>query len=603
VESNSSSARPDQRTDPAAASTSRQLTERPPNGTQRPSTTVSLLAIIGTVSYASCVVAIVVGSALLTGVGGLIVGGVLALLSIPLAAYSGDQLLLSARGREIARTVDEIRELKECGGPLLAQLFSRSAVVGVRSSCEPPRHHLTGSLDPTAAEEAIAHRECSIHQAEFAAPHDQSPADPSGRAAAVDFWGALDDMEQKDLLGRGRQVTYAAHEVLCRQGEAADHVIVIRSGWVQVCVGDPENQRPIAMRGPGDLIGERAAFHEHLRSATIVALQPVDALIVSTTDFAAFVSAHPQIVSLVENQIYGRLTEDHGAYAADEFVGAQRRLALVLAQVTTGTSAHRSGLLAISLRELASQAAVSVDTARSVVYFWQARKLVRVGRERITFLDIDILLQLCRESSKMPVHRVRPKSWAGHNCSVLLTDITAFGGKYRDDQDRRTIRSASYKMLTSALEHSKVPWSRCHREDRGDGVLVLVPPDIPTVSVLDPMLARLAADLRRHNHQASRAIGIQLRVAVHVGPVVSDDHGMSGESIILTARMLEAPAFKDEITKTGADLGIIASTFVYDTVIRHGPGYVNPSDFQLVKVGVKEARFSAWTHMYGGVTA
>jgi hypothetical protein len=175
----------------------------------------------------------------------------------------------------------------------------------------------------------------------------------------------------------------------------------------------------------------------------------------------------------------------------------------------------------------------------------------------------------------------------------LLVDITAFGRHDRNDDDRRTIRNVMYTILQEACENSDVPWLACHREDRGDGALIIVPPSTPTRSVVDPLLARLAAALKHYNRQATPATRIQLRVALHVGPVVSEPEGVSGEAIILASRIIEAAKLKKELARTGAHLGVIVSAFVYDSVIKHAPGYVDPNQYRQLRFRVKESNLAA----------
>ena len=170
--------------------------------------------------------------------------------------------------------------------------------------------------------------------------------------------------------------------------------------------------------------------------------------------------------------------------------------------------------------------------------------------------------------------------WRGQNCSIFLTDIAAFGGHDRNDEDRQVIRDEMYATLRDVFENSDVPWWACHREDRGDGALIVVPPNIPTRSVVDPLLDQLAIALRQYNQQATQATRMQLRVALNVGPVVSDPQGVSGEAIILAARILEAPVLKKELARSATDLGVIVSAFIYDSVVKHAPGSVDPGQYR-----------------------
>ncbi|MFV2179755.1 hypothetical protein, partial [Actinomadura sp. LOL_011] len=195
-----------------------------------------------------------------------------------------------------------------------------------------------------------------------------------------------------------------------------------------------------------------------------------------------------------------------------------------------------------------------------------------------------------------------PPDWSNGNCSVLVTDITGFSSPRRTDADRRVVVDAMYERLDAAFAASGIDFSRLYQEDRGDGALVVVPPTLPTERVVDPMLAHLAAALRRHNRRAADATRLQLRAALHVGPVQRGDRGVSGIAIITARRLVDAPAVKRRVAETGADLAFVASDFVYDSVIRSGPGLVDPGRYARVRVRVKETSLSAWLTLEGGTT-
>ena len=138
-------------------------------------------------------------------------------------------------------------------------------------------------------------------------------------------------------------------------------------------------------------------------------------------------------------------------------------------------------------------------------------------------------------------------------------------------------------------------------EDRGDGILIVISPNVPTVKAIDQLLRVLPRALDQHNSsQRNRnPARFQLRLSVSVGPVVSDTMGVSGETIIVAARLVEAPAFKEAFVESTARLGIIVSQFVYDTVIRHSPDQDYVASFFEVPVEVKEFRTTAWMKLIG----
>ncbi|MFI0446404.1 Crp/Fnr family transcriptional regulator [Actinomadura sp. 6N118] len=332
------------------------------------------------------------------------------------------------------------------------------------------------------------------------------------RTADGRFWHSLSEVEQQELLELGQRASHPPGTVLCREDASATDVIVILSGWAQVCSGTGSEERIVALRGPGDLIGERAALMVRSRSATVVTHDTVETLVVPAEGFAAFLEERPRAAALLEQQLYGRLNEN------------------------------------------------------------------RVSG---------------------PLERIGPQDaeWAGQNCSIFYTDIASFNDPGRTDEDRRIVKRVMYEVLRDAFAESEVHWSGCHREDRGDGALLVVPPTVPTTRLVDPLVSKLAVRLRSHNRRAGDVVRLQLRAALHVGPVTSDGEGVSGEAVSQAARLLDAPILKSEMARTGADLGFVVSDFVYDSVVKHAPGPVDPLAYRRVKVRVKETKTRAWIYL------
>ncbi|HEX4254607.1 MAG TPA: cyclic nucleotide-binding domain-containing protein [Streptosporangiaceae bacterium] len=138
-------------------------------------------------------------------------------------------------------------------------------------------------------------------------PYRRVPPPPE-----TSFWGALDPAGQQMFARLAGERTYPPRAVLMREGETADHIVVIRDGWTRVSVHDEAAERVVAHRGPGDLIGEGAALQGNVRSATVVAVGTVHALVMRTQDFAAFIGAYPEVSALIEQLIKERLTEEPG---------------------------------------------------------------------------------------------------------------------------------------------------------------------------------------------------------------------------------------------------------------------------------------------------
>jgi hypothetical protein len=79
--------------------------------------------------------------------------------------------------------------------------------------------------------------------------------------------------------------------------------------------------------------------------------------------------------------------------------------------------------------------------------------------------------------------------------------------------------------------------------------------------------------------------------------------GVSGEAIIIAARLVEAPCLKGSPRHQQANLGIIVSPFVYEAVIRHIGNSRDIMSYSQVMVEVKESATTAWMKLCNAVEA
>ena len=144
---------------------------------------------------------------------------------------------------------------------------------------------------------------------EFDVERTLSRARAARDAGAVNFWSVLNPTERRAIESAAHVQTFPAGTALMREGEPAGEVMVILEGWTKICLEEAGQQRVIAERGPGDLVGEAGTAPGQVRSATVIALVAVRALVMTTAAYGAFVSEHPGVPDLVKKQIYDRLID------------------------------------------------------------------------------------------------------------------------------------------------------------------------------------------------------------------------------------------------------------------------------------------------------
>lgn len=124
----------------------------------------------------------------------------------------------------------------------------------------------------------------------------------------TNFWSLIGQAERGDLVSAASKHAFPRGVALMVEGEQAGNVMIILDGWTKVLVNAEGRERIICRRGPGDLIGEHGVAPGGLRSATVIALEAVMALVISTEDFAAIISEHPSMNDIVKMQAYDRGT-------------------------------------------------------------------------------------------------------------------------------------------------------------------------------------------------------------------------------------------------------------------------------------------------------
>ncbi|TCO62474.1 ATP-binding protein [Actinocrispum wychmicini] len=186
--------------------------------------------------------------------------------------------------------------------------------------------------------------------------------------------------------------------------------------------------------------------------------------------------------------------------------------------------------------------------------------------------------------------------------SVLAFDVEGFSDPYRDDNAMTAVRAGIYRLVEGAFAAAGVPWDACTHEDRGDGAIVIVPPDVSKVLLLDPLLGNLNAALVDYNRDARLSERIRLRLALHAGEVGRDEHGLSGTDVIVAFRLLDAEELKGALRHSPVPLAAIVSDSIYDGIVRHRYRGIDPSTYHPVSVQVKKSRLHAWIHLPGTST-
>jgi CRP/FNR family cyclic AMP-dependent transcriptional regulator len=137
------------------------------------------------------------------------------------------------------------------------------------------------------------------------------------------LFNELTDEDLERVANTGRRRTFEAGEALVERGADSGGLFVILSGTASVDVGRAAHQL-----GPGDFFGEiallsgsrssrtgvdffgeQASFSRARRSASVIAVEPVEALVIETIYFDPFLIENPSFAVAILHGVVERLRE------------------------------------------------------------------------------------------------------------------------------------------------------------------------------------------------------------------------------------------------------------------------------------------------------
>ncbi|MBA8879399.1 cyclic nucleotide-binding domain-containing protein [Phyllobacterium myrsinacearum] len=104
------------------------------------------------------------------------------------------------------------------------------------------------------------------------------------------------------------RVSYRADQALFRQGDMADAAYVILSGTADVSVDTPSGQIKVAEVEHDSIVGEIAILCDVLRTATVTASTPLEALRISKEHFLKLLSDYPEMTIEIMRVLASRLS-------------------------------------------------------------------------------------------------------------------------------------------------------------------------------------------------------------------------------------------------------------------------------------------------------
>jgi CRP-like cAMP-binding protein len=121
--------------------------------------------------------------------------------------------------------------------------------------------------------------------------------------------------ELRNVLGMITPQTFAAGEIILKEGEATNDLLIVRRGKVEVFVSRGDQKVHITTLGPKSYFGEMSVFDDYPRSASVIAVTEVLACRIDRDSFRVFLKANPSALFQMCTVFSHRLRNTNSALA------------------------------------------------------------------------------------------------------------------------------------------------------------------------------------------------------------------------------------------------------------------------------------------------
>lgn len=210
--------------------------------------------------------------------------------------------------------------------------------------------------------------------------------------ALLSTWGAA---ELEDLLVRAKLCPMKKGEVLLRQGDPGDVLIVLLDGTLRVSMV-ASNGREIILdyAEAGSVLGEIALLDGGERTASVTALGEGQYLKLGAHAFREVLEKHPSMAWRLLREMARRLRQANNTIESDRAYASGPRLARALQRLMQKSETGAALRLELSQGELGAFAGISRENINRQLGAWADAGIVALEHGRVKILDQDVLSEI-----------------------------------------------------------------------------------------------------------------------------------------------------------------------------------------------------------------
>lgn len=207
----------------------------------------------------------------------------------------------------------------------------------------------------------------------------------------IPLFSGLSPDKTEVLEAAAQRRSFKRGEVIFHKGDPGTTLFLITQGQVKVVLpSDSGDEAILAVLDEGDFFGELSLIDEQPRSATVVATEPTDTLLLHREDFLKFLNANPEQSIVLLRALCRRLRQTDEVVEDAVFLDVPGRLAKKLLELAEDYGRRTSTGTVIGLRltqhELATMVGATRESVNKHLRSYRARGIIEMDHQRILIL-------------------------------------------------------------------------------------------------------------------------------------------------------------------------------------------------------------------------
>jgi CRP/FNR family cyclic AMP-dependent transcriptional regulator len=209
----------------------------------------------------------------------------------------------------------------------------------------------------------------------------------------VDIFADLSSAEMEALAAAAPMKTYAAGDLLFSPHQPTETLFILKKGRVRIFRVAPDGRAlTTALITPGTVFGEMMLLGQQMHDNFAEALDDVVVCVMSRADVYRFLLSDPRIAARISEILGRRVAELERRLTDTVFKSVPERIAGMLCLLAAEQQRHplsRCVQIALTHEQIAALTGTSRETTTKVLGEYAERGLLRLGRGKVTILDLD----------------------------------------------------------------------------------------------------------------------------------------------------------------------------------------------------------------------